>query len=365
MIKPKDILVTTASSIEGLQVKQYLKPISAHIVAGTNLFSDFFASVRDVFGGRSRTYQKQITSLYNEAIERLKDSAYEIGANCIVGLKIDLDEISGKGKSMFMITAIGTAVIIENNNKKENTVDTTGNVRSDRIKTLKTKREIIEKANAGTLSLDDGIWDFITSNQVHEVYNFILVKLQSTIDSIDLTPETKEELDKFYKRTLDYIDSLPEEKKIELLYASIIKEDNELLALRISNIIKDLQLLDLNYVTQILQEENFQKQKRGLRILTYDKPFYNKQDIEKFKSLVNLIKNKFKEQGERSLEKKRLFSSEVKEIWICECGKTNDIGSSCSVCTHDINGFKNNEVTALNAVSIIEEKISLIAEYVK
>ena len=364
MIKPKDILVTTTSSIESLQVKQYLKPISAHIVAGTNLFSDFFASFSDVFGGRSRTYQKQLTSLYNEAIERLKVSAYEIGANCIVGLKIDLDEISGKGKSMFMITAIGTAVIIENKNKKENTVDTTENVGVDRIKTLKTKREIIEKANAGNLSLDDEIWDFITSNQVHEVYNFILVKLQSKIDSIDLTPETKEELDKFYKRTLDYIDSLPEEKKIELLYASIIKEDNELLALRISNIIRDLQLLDLNYVTQILQEENFQKQKRGLRILTYDKPFYNKQDIEKFNSLVDLIKNKFKERGVRSM-KKQLFSSKEKEIWICECGRTNDIESSCSGCTKDIYGFKNNEVTALSVVSIIEEKISLISEYVK
>src|SRR3546814_9582215 len=47
------------------------------------------------------------------AIERVKYAAYEIGANCIVGLSIDMDEISGKGKSMFMLTAIGTAVIIE------------------------------------------------------------------------------------------------------------------------------------------------------------------------------------------------------------------------------------------------------------
>lgn len=354
---PKDILVTTTSFIEGLQVKQYLKPISAHIVAGTNIFSDFFADIRDVIGGRSKTYQKQLISLYNEAIERLKVSAYEIGANCIVGLNIDFDEISGKGKAMFMLTAIGTAVIIENNDKKENTVDTTENVGIDRIETLKTKRQIIEKANAGTLSLDDEIWHFITSNQVQEVYNFILVKLQGTIDSVVFTPKKIDLLYEFYEKILGFIDSLPEEKKIALLYASIIKEDNELLALWISKIIKDLQLLDLNHVTQILQDENFQKQKRGLRILTYDKPFYNKQDVEKFKYLVDLINNKFKERM-----KKRLPSSE--EIWTCECGETIAL-SSCSFCNQDINGFKNNEVTALNAVSIIEEKISLIAEYVK
>ncbi len=103
MASPKDVLVITASSTDGLKIKRYLKPVSAHIVAGTNLFSDFFGGLTDVFGGRSQTYQRQLTSLYNEAIERIKIAAYEIGANCIVGLNIDMDEISGKGKSMFML----------------------------------------------------------------------------------------------------------------------------------------------------------------------------------------------------------------------------------------------------------------------
>jgi len=105
MPTPKDILVMTTSAAEGLKIKRYLKPVSAHIVAGTNLFSDFLGGLTDVFGGRSQAYQKQLTSLYNEAIERIKYAAY--------GLTIDMDEISGKGKLMFMLTAVGTAVIIE------------------------------------------------------------------------------------------------------------------------------------------------------------------------------------------------------------------------------------------------------------
>ena len=56
MTNPKDILVVTISSVEGLKIKQYLKPITAHIVGGTNLFSDIFASFSDFFGGRSQTY---------------------------------------------------------------------------------------------------------------------------------------------------------------------------------------------------------------------------------------------------------------------------------------------------------------------
>ena len=96
MLNPKDVLITTTSTVDGLKIKKYLKPVSAHIVAGTNLFSDFFASFSDVFGGRSNTYQKQLASLYNEATERIKFAAYEIGANYIVGLNIDMDEISRK-----------------------------------------------------------------------------------------------------------------------------------------------------------------------------------------------------------------------------------------------------------------------------
>ena len=58
MANPKDVLVVTTSSVDGLKVKRYLKPVSAHIVAGTNLFSDFLGGLTDVFGGRSQTYQK-------------------------------------------------------------------------------------------------------------------------------------------------------------------------------------------------------------------------------------------------------------------------------------------------------------------
>ena len=143
MANPKDILVITTSSVEGLKIKQYLKPISAHIVAGTNLFSDFLASFSDVFGGRSQSYQKQLTSLYNEATDRIKLAAYEIGANCVIGLNIDLDEISGKGKSMFMITALGTAVILEKEEFLKSspgiTAEKLENVALDKIDTLRLK----------------------------------------------------------------------------------------------------------------------------------------------------------------------------------------------------------------------------------
>ncbi|MEZ7515735.1 YbjQ family protein [Flavobacterium frigidarium] len=142
MANLKDILVLTTSNTQGLTIVKHLKPVSAHLVAGTNIFSDFLGGLTDVFGGRSNSYQKQLSSLYDEAIELIKFNTYEIGGNCIIGLSIDMDEISGKGKSMFMLTAIGTAVVIQDEDKKlENSKanEKLENVGVERINNLRIK----------------------------------------------------------------------------------------------------------------------------------------------------------------------------------------------------------------------------------
>jgi hypothetical protein len=157
---------------------------------------------------------------------------------------------------------------------------------------------------------------------------------------------------------------MPENKKIELLYDSMAKNDSEPLILKLSEIINDLQLLDLNRVARIIELDDFKIQKRALRIVTYDKQFYNKKDIEKLNSLIDSVRKTFPERGARSM-KKQLLSSKEKEVWTCECGKTNDIGNYCGNCKKDIYGFTATEVSPPKALINLKEKISLIAEYVK
>jgi uncharacterized protein YbjQ (UPF0145 family) len=364
MANPKDVLVVTTSSVDGLKVKRYLKPVSAHIVAGTNLFSDFFGGLTDVFGGRSHTYQKQLTSLYNEAIERVKYAAYEIGANCIVGLNIDMDEISGKGKSMFMLTAVGTAVILEKEVAEKAILPKSDekleNVGVDRINILRSKKAIIEKANSGSLTLNDDIWNFITTNQVDEVFPFLLKKFSEAIAYEQTSPETSE---KFYKLLVGYVDALPEQKKLELLYSGI-NEQNEQIALKLSGIIKELNLFDFNRSMELLKSDNFQTQKRGVRVVTYDKSFYSRQDMQDLQTIRDFIQTTFVERGARTM-KKQLLSSKEKEVWTCECGKTNEMGAYCSGCGQDIYGFKQSEVKPAAADNYIGQKIELISEYVE
>jgi len=110
----QDIRIFTNSTFnETIKVEKYLEPVTHHVVLGMNFFADFIQSFTDVFGGKSETYQKRLESINKEVIEGLKKKVKKVGGNAAIDLKIDNDEISAKGKSMIMVTAIATAVIID------------------------------------------------------------------------------------------------------------------------------------------------------------------------------------------------------------------------------------------------------------
>lgn len=104
------MIIVTTNSIENRVINKYLGLVNANQVTGTNFFSDLDASFSDIFGGTSGTYRNKLDNLYNSIMNMIETKASAIGADAVVGLRVDFDEISGKGKSMFMLTAVGTAV---------------------------------------------------------------------------------------------------------------------------------------------------------------------------------------------------------------------------------------------------------------
>lgn len=106
------MITTTTNNVEGYTISKYIGIINANIVIGTNIFSDIFASLTDVFGGHSGSYQGKLTKIYEEVMSELITKAHRYNADAIVGLHIDFDEISGGGKTMFMVSASGTAVLL-------------------------------------------------------------------------------------------------------------------------------------------------------------------------------------------------------------------------------------------------------------
>lgn len=109
----KDLIVTTEFSMAEYTVTERIEVITAECVFGMNLFKDFFAGIRDIFGGRSSTSQKVLRDARRTCLTELRREALIVGANAIVGVDLDYSEISGDGKSMLFVVVSGTAVTVE------------------------------------------------------------------------------------------------------------------------------------------------------------------------------------------------------------------------------------------------------------
>ena len=103
------MIVTTTHHVEGRPVKEYLGIINAQSIIGANIFKDILGGLRDVFGGRSKTYEKVIEQAKEDALRELAEKAQSVGANAIIGVDLDFETIGGSG-SMLMVIASGTAV---------------------------------------------------------------------------------------------------------------------------------------------------------------------------------------------------------------------------------------------------------------
>ena len=103
------MLVTTTPTIEGGRITRYYGIVSGETIIGANVFRDFFASIRDVVGGRSGSYEREAKDI---ALREMQEHARALGANAVIGVDLDYETVGGSG-SMLMVTACGTAVTVE------------------------------------------------------------------------------------------------------------------------------------------------------------------------------------------------------------------------------------------------------------
>ena len=102
------MILTTTPTIEGHPIKDYRGIVTGEAILGANVFRDFFAGIRDIVGGRSSAYEKELAKAREIALDELAEAARRAGGNAVVGIDIDY-EVVGSG-SMLMVSANGTAV---------------------------------------------------------------------------------------------------------------------------------------------------------------------------------------------------------------------------------------------------------------
>ena len=108
----RSISLSTLSNLPGNRDYSVVGVVTAECVFGMNIFRDIFAAVRDVVGGRSDASEKVLKDLKATCLTELKEEAYKVGADAVLGIDLDYSEFSGGGKSMLFLVASGTAVKI-------------------------------------------------------------------------------------------------------------------------------------------------------------------------------------------------------------------------------------------------------------
>src|SRR5215212_9035118 len=103
------MILTTTPAIDGRPIQTYLGLVTGEAILGANLFRDLFAGIRDVVGGRSAAYEKELANARETAVREMTERAQQLGADAIVGIDLDY-EVLGAQSSMLMVNASGTAV---------------------------------------------------------------------------------------------------------------------------------------------------------------------------------------------------------------------------------------------------------------
>ncbi|ATV37662.1 hypothetical protein CUB95_03345 [Prevotella intermedia] len=105
------MILTTTPNIEGYKILEYKGLVTGETIIGANFIKDFFAGIRDIVGGRSKSYEKVLQEGKETSVREMMQRAQELGANAIVGIDIDYETV-GEGGSMLMVACSGTAVRI-------------------------------------------------------------------------------------------------------------------------------------------------------------------------------------------------------------------------------------------------------------
>ena len=106
------MIVTTTPSVDGMHIVDYRGIVFGEVISGVNVLKDFAAGLSNFFGGRSNTYEQELSNARVTALRELEERAAALGANAVVGVDIDY-EVLGSDNGMLMVTASGTAVVVE------------------------------------------------------------------------------------------------------------------------------------------------------------------------------------------------------------------------------------------------------------
>lgn len=341
------MIITTTNSIDGAKVEKYLGVVTTNLVIGTNFFSDFKASFTDFFGGMSGTYRKQMDTLYQRAYDAISLKASSMGANCVLGFKIDFDELSGKGTQMFMISVSGTAVKLQFESATSDNIQRIGTISANKlnIELFKERwatrdKNLTPKQSEVQFIMENGLWELAAS-----LYDYYVI------------PRA-------------YGDKVrPIDEKFPIILSAMgykdivgfIYKDYSSRRSYAYSLIKDNSLFNAECILELLQNNHISE---AIELLETEKTEYDDADVKAMEDICAFLDN-LPEKGKIEEVKGGLLSSKMVEKYICPNGHKNDKEYEfCQEydCGLNIKGLTRNEV---NIINMFKDKVRIIKALLK
>lgn len=338
------MIITTTPSIESAKIESYCGIVTTSIVFGGGFMSDFKTALTDIVGGQSESYQDQLNEMVVMSMDNIQLEAEEKQANAIIGLRMDFDELSAKGKAMFMVTLQGTAVVIsETDNEKLQKKIHHGNVSSAELQTLLIQKKISITLDKGYVPTEQRWHAMLQSPKLEWIPKLldIYVDLETRENCINTQRENM-----FLGRLPSFLQRIDDNYCIEQLYKYLFDYPEIMLKLLLQ-----VNCFASNQVIKFIEQGDYDK---AIVCLELDRSFYSSEDLKNMKEILCLLKNK-PDEGEIK-EVKGTFGS-AKQKYVCPKGHVNDPGTH--FCLNESKG----QVCGLNAQGYTKEQLSAISDF--
>jgi uncharacterized protein YbjQ (UPF0145 family) len=338
------MLITTNEHFQDQRIEEYLGQVNEQIVVGANIFKDVFASFRDVFGGQTKGYKKELSKLKEAALQGLANNAKELKANAVIGLRMDIDELSGGGKSMFMLNVFGTAVSFKESATDKETSDDKKVISSDELNFQIKRSRLQKRIESGELPFKDILVSKLIEYKVFGV-------LPEVINNFKLAHQEEE--------LKEYIYAVPAEEIQDYLSKNIqeIGVDNWN---RILLALEDKDWFDIDFMLELMSSEDAVIRFRGLKLTTLEKEFYKKTEMDDFDKLVSFLKNNLDTEIEK-IVKEGTFKST--EYWKCpRCLSSTKMDyKKCDNCGANRYGLKGRSLE--EHITYLSQKFEILKQY--
>lgn len=345
------ILLTSSDNIPHSKIEHQFGVVDSQIVIGANIFRDVFSSFRDIFGGETKGYKKDLDKMKRAAFSEIKAKAKDHGANAIIGLRLDLDEISGGGKSMFMLNAYGSAVKLEKSilatEQEKNTIDEISfediqyhKERNAVKKQIQSADEIIKEVSLNKISNYD-LWDRNNALSVLNYENTASRSLENNFSDIPI-----EFIEEYLKENIH----TPQLYYWNTIFKNLDQRD----------------WFNHELIYELLQDENFIKRFRALRLCILKKNSYKREEIKSFEVLGHFLNSHFDTSVESREVSKMIGNKKVFKCPYCLKDTPLEKDRNCD-CHRTKYGFKKASITpksiANNLLETAEALKSAFSQY--